>query len=176
MAARHLGLSVDWVDERTLRRRQMKDYVADPKHDGQRLAVVPDGYFRLIGEDRAVAFALELDRATVEEKPFKAKVRAYGEWKLTGAYRKRFDTNSLRVLFVIDPSDRDPHRLARAKRWCEAEGGRTLFWFADASGVSEHTVFSEPIWHVAGRDGRYALLAGGDPWSGGSRQPVTSRQ
>ena len=155
MAAQLLGLSVAWVDERGLRRQEMKDYVADPKHDGEKLAIVPDGYFQL---DQA-AFALELDRATVEEKPFKAKVRAYGEWKVTGAYRRRHGTDSLRVLFVIAPNNRDPHRLERAKRWCEAEGGRSLFWFARASEMDEHNVLTEPVWHVAGREGRFTLLS-----------------
>lgn len=174
LAAQRFGLTVDWVNERTLRRREMKDYVADPRHDGQRIAVVPDGYFQVAGQDKSSAFALELDRATVEEKPFKAKVRAYGEWKLTGAYRRRHGTNSLRVLFVIAPNDRDPQRLSRIKRWCEAEGGRSLFWFANASDINEHSIFTEHIWNVAGRDGRFTLLAGGETWSGGSPRPDTS--
>ncbi len=161
LAAQRLSFSLDWVDERALRRREMRDYVADPKHDGQRLAIVPDGYFRLAKDHETIVFALELDRATVEEKPFKAKVRAYGEWKVTGAYAKRHGTDSLRVLFVIAPNDRDRHRLARVKRWCEAERGRSLFWFADAFDITEDTLLTEPIWHVAGRDGRYSLLTGG---------------
>ena len=155
LAAQALDLSVAWVDERTLRRQEMKDYVPDPKHHGEKLAIVPDGYFQL----DAAAFVLELDRATVEEKPFKAKVRAYGQWKVTGAYRRRHGTDSLRVLFVIAPNNRDPHRLERAKRWCEAEGGRSLFWFAHASEMDEHSVLSEPIWNVAGRTGRFALVS-----------------
>lgn len=158
LAAQRRGLSLDWVDERTLRRQEMREYVADPKHDGQRLAIVPDGYFRLAEGDKDTAFALELDRATVEEKPFKAKVRAYGEWKVTGAYAKRHGTPSLRVLFVMAPNERDRHRLARVKRWCEAEGGRSLFWFAEACDLNERTVFTEPVWQVAGRDARYALF------------------
>ncbi len=174
LATQRLGATLDWVDERTLRRDEMKDYVADPRHDGERLAIVPDGYFQLANQERAAAFALELDRATVEEKPFKAKVRAYGEGKLSGAYRRRHGIDSLRVLFVIAPNDRDPHRLARVKRWCEAEGGRSLFWFAHMADLDEQTVFRTPIWNVAGRDGRYALLRGGETWSGGSPRPDTT--
>ncbi len=172
LAAQRLNLGLDWIDERTLRRREMKDYVPDPRRDGGKLAIVPDGYFRL----DSTAFALELDRATVEEKPFKAKVRAYGEWKRTGAYRKRHGTDSLRVLFVVGSKERDRHRLARIKRWTESEGGRSLFWFADAAEITERTVLTEPVWQVAGRDGQYALLTGGDAWSGGSPQPATSSQ
>ena len=161
LCAHQSGFALDWTDERTLRRREMRDYVADPKARGQNLAVVPDGYFTLTAEPSAPAFALELDRATVEEKPFKTKVRAYGEWKRTGAYAQRFGTDSLRVLFVIASTKRDPYRLQRVKRWCESEGGRSLFWFADSGDITKNTIFSEPIWYVAGRDAQHALLEGG---------------
>ena len=149
---------LEWTDERALRRREMRDYVADPKARGQNLAVVPDGYFTLTSDGTTPAFALELDRATVEEKPFKTKVRAYGEWKRTGAYAQRFGTDSLRVLFVIASTKRDPYRLQRVKRWCESEGGRSLFWFADSAEITEKTIFSEPIWYVAGREGQHSLI------------------
>ena len=159
LASRRLGLSLDWTDERTLKRGEMKDYVADPRHRGQKLAVIPDGYFHLTGAPGTNAFALELDRATVEEKPFKTKVRALGEWKLSGQYAQRYGTESLRVLFVIAPNDRDPHRLGRIKRWCEAKGGRSLFWFAAIEDINENTVLDKPVWQVAGRSGAVSLLA-----------------
>jgi hypothetical protein len=154
----------------------MKDYVEDPKHRGRQLAVVPDGYFVLEGEGHASAFALEVDRATVEEKPFKDKVRAYGEWKVTGAYERRYGTKSLRVLWLVADQSRDSTRLERIIRWTEAEGGRSLFWFAVLDQLTPSSILSAPLWRVAGRDGRYALLTGGEAWSGGSPQPATSRQ
>jgi hypothetical protein len=152
------GFDLVWTDERALRRRQMRDYIPDPKGRGEKLTVVPDGYFTLTAGGTMSAFALELDRATVEEKPFKTKVRAYGEWKRTGAYAKRFGLDSLRVLFVVAKNDRDPYRLARIKRWCEAEGGRSLFWFADSADVTGETVLSGRIWHLAGREGLHSLI------------------
>jgi hypothetical protein len=159
IASQRLGLSLDWTNERTLRREEMKDYVADPRRGGQKLAVIPDGYFRLTNKTTNASFALELDRATVEEKPFKTKVRALGEWKLSGKYARRHGTDSLRVLFVVAPNSRDPERVSRIKRWSEAEGGRSLFWFADAADISEESVFTQPIWQVAGRTGTFSLLA-----------------
>ena len=174
LAARHQALSLDWTTDRTLRRREVRDYVADPKREGDRLVIIPDGYFRLSREGRETAFVLEMDRATVEEKPFKAKVRAYGEWKLTGAYQKRHGTHSLRILFVVADNRRDPHRLERIKRWTEAEGGRSLFWFAMLDDISPQTIIEAPVWQVAGRDGRYPLLTGGETWSGGTPQPATN--
>ncbi len=174
LASQHHALALNWTSDRVLRRRQVRDYVPDPKHEAEKLVIVPDGYFKLRHKWEEMAFALETDRATVEEKPFKAKVRAYGEWKLSGAYQKRHATPSLRVLFVVDANKRDPHRLERIKRWAEAEGGRSLFWFAMLDDISPQTIMKAPVWQVAGRDGRYPLLTGGETWSGGTPQPDTS--
>ena len=159
LAAQERGLSLAWTDERTLRRREMKDYVEDPKHSDRRLVVVPDGYFTLTDAGHSNAFALEIDRATVEEKPFKEKVRAYGEWKVTGAYERRYGTKSLRVLWVVADTFRDPGRLGRIKRWAEAEGGRSLFWFAMLDDIAPETILTEPVWLKAGSEERYFLLA-----------------
>ncbi len=158
LAARQHGFDLVWTDERALRSRAMRDFVTDPKHPDRRLAVIPDGYFQLASNDRPLGFALELDRGTVEEKPFKAKVRALGEWKVTGAYRRRFVTDSLRVLFVVTPTTRDPRRLDRVKVWTEAERGQSLFWFASLADLQPDTIFDKPVWRVAGREGKYALF------------------
>ena len=158
LAAQERGLALSWSAERMLRRREMKDYVDDPKHQGRRLAVVPDGYFVLEGYGHASAFALEIDRATVEEKPFKEKVRAYGEWKVTGTYERRYGTKSLRVLWVVADVSRDSTRLERIKRWTEVEGGRSLFWFAMLDDLTPETVLDGEVWQKAGSEGRYTLL------------------
>ena len=159
--AKTQGMKLEWTDERTLRRREMKDYVADPRHSGEKLAVVPDGYFSLANEGHDQAFALELDRGTVDEKPFKAKVRALGEWKMTGAYERRYGRKSLRVLFVVSGATRDANRLQRIKRWAEAEAGRSLFWFANLGDLTPTNLLSSNLWQVAGRKGYFALSGGG---------------
>jgi hypothetical protein len=136
----------------------MKDYVDDPVRHGRRLAVVPDGYFTLDDGERVSAFALEIDRATVEEKPFKEKVRGYGEWKVTGTYERRYGTKSLRVLWVVADVSRDSTRLERIKRWTEAEGGRSLFWFAMLDDLTPETILTAPVWQKAGSEAQHALL------------------
>lgn len=158
LAAREQGYVLTWVGERALKSRAMRDFVRDPKHPDRQLAVIPDGYFQLATDATPLGFALELDRGTVSEKPFKAKVRALGEWKVTGAYKRRFDTDSLRVLFVVAPNDRDPNRLARIRAWTEAEGGQSLFWFADLPALSPATIFNGPVWQIAGRSGDHSLI------------------
>lgn len=121
--------------------------------------MVPDGYFTLEGEGRRNTFAVEIDRSTVEEKPFKEKVRAYGEWKVTGAYERQYSTKSLRVLRVVVDVSRDSTRLERIKRWTEAEGGRSLFWFAMLDVLTPETVLRGEVWQKAGSEGRHALLS-----------------
>ena len=160
LAAQERGLTVSWTDERALKRREMKDYVDDPKHQGRQLVVVPDGYFTVEHGRHKNAFAVEIDRATVEEKPFKEKVRAYGEWKVTGTYERRYAVKSLRVLWVIADVTRDSTRLERIKRWTEAEGGRSLFWFAMLDELTPDSVLDGEVWQKAGSEGAYALLAG----------------
>ncbi len=160
VAAKERDLSLAWTDERALRSREMKDYVHDPTRHGRRLAVVPDGYFTLDDGERTSAFALEIDRATVEEKPFKEKVRAYGEWKTTGTYERRYGTKSLRVLWVVADVSRDSTRLERIKRWTEAEGGRSLFWFGMLEALTPDTILDEDVWFIAGREGLHAIIRG----------------
>lgn len=160
LAARREGFDFAWTGERVLKRRAMRDSVVDPKHPDHKLTVIPDGYFRIAGRTSPLGFAVELDRGTVQEKPFKAKIRGLGEWKTTGVYRQRFGTDSLRVLFVVSPNRHDARRLERIKNWTEVEGGRSLFWFASLSDLTPQTIFQEPIWHVAGRTDRAPLFAG----------------
>ena len=85
-------------------------------------------------------------------------MRALGEWKLTGAYRKAFHTESLRVLFVVSSFERDKRRVERIKTWTEAEGGENLFWFAALNDLSPAALFRDRIWLVASRPGKSSLL------------------
>lgn len=167
LAAEAAHLKLDWIDERDLKRRASKHRVTDPENQGEKITIVPDGYFVLGGR---WAFALELDRGTVEEMPFKRKVRGYGEWKATGGYAASFGTQSLRVLFVVADARRDPRRLPRIQRWVEAAKGRSLFWFAHLNELKVETVLNERLWNVAGSNSKGSLLSGrtdelGDPRS-----------
>ena len=160
LAAEQQSLGLEWTEERTLRSVEMRARVLDPKHPGRHLSVVPDGYFTLEVDGARLGFALELDRGTVEERPFKEKVRALREWRRSGVQAERFGDGRFRVLFVVAPNTRDRNRLARIKGWTEAEGGKRLFWFADLSEVTPVAVLGNPIWQVASESGRFALLSG----------------
>jgi len=167
VAAKAASLELDWIDERELKRRAAAHRVPDPLHPGENITIIPDGYFTLGGR---WAFALELDRGTVEEGPFKRKVRGYGVWKSSGSYAKAFGTQSLRVLFVVaDNSPRDPSRLVRIRNWCFDAKGRSLFWFAQLSDLDASTVLRGPLWSVAGTDTSGRLMEGATDGLGHSR-------
>jgi hypothetical protein len=108
VAARSAALELEWTDERELKRRAKDHRVPDPLRPNEQITLVPDGYFSISGS----SFALELDRGTVEEVPFKRKLRGYARWKGSGGYFNSFGTNSLRVLFVVTDARRDSRRLA----------------------------------------------------------------
>jgi hypothetical protein len=173
LAAQKKGWPLEWTDERTLKRAEMKDYVTDPE-GGTRIAVIPDGYFSLYqvpikGQPRRASFALEIDRGNMEPRPWKRKVRGYITWWATGQYQARYQTQSLRVLTVVSAARRardDTHERQLIERhvdkllsFTEQAGGQRMFWFAAAHMLDEDTLFDEPIWSVATSPGRHPLIA-----------------
>jgi hypothetical protein len=159
VACRGRGLELDWLDERALRRLQVLHRRRG--RGGETVTLLPDAYFTITGPDCADGFALEVDRGTVPERRIRARVRGYGEWGTSGAYRSHLPSESLRVVFAVTDCTRDTRRLAHLKRWCEEEGGRTLFWFADRNGLEED-VLAAPVWWVAGDEQRHRLALGSD--------------
>ena len=81
-----------WVDERTLKSQEMKDYVDDPSGRGK-IPIVPDGYFCIrIPDGHKACFMLELDRGTVAIKRWRRKIRGYIEYSTRERerYKKRY--------------------------------------------------------------------------------------
>lgn len=155
LAAQRAALEFAWTDERDLKRRANELRVVDPLKTSERITVIPDSYFTLAGR---WSFALELDRGTVEEGPFKRKIRGYGELKTTGVYEEAFGTKSLRVLWVVVDSSRDSNRLQRILSWAATAGGGTMFWFTAFEDFMGNDPLHRPIWSVARRQGTYALF------------------
>jgi hypothetical protein len=153
------GLELDWLDERALRRLDVLHRTRG--RSGEAVTVLPDAYFTITGLNVPDGFALEVDRGTVAERRMRARIRAYGEWAVSGAYRSHLPAESLRVVFAVTDGARDPRRLTHLKRWCEEEGGRSLFWFVDRNGLQED-VLASPVWWVAGDDEKRRLALGSD--------------
>lgn len=152
-----------WLDERMLRRAQMKDLVVitDPHGRRRQIAVVPDSYFAVSQGETAYHQFLEIDLHTTtglsqrdDHRDWARRVQAYVTYHQTGKYQARYHAENFRVLTVTT----DHQRLAHLKTITEQAGGRARFWFTTLASISPETVLSTPIWQVAGRAGLLPLL------------------
>lgn len=155
---------VEWRDELALRRPQMKDLVTikGPVGAQARVAVVPDGYCRLDAGSDIYNFFFEIDMRTVTgeaskwgKRDWARKVKVFLEYYRSGLYQKRYQTADMRVLTITTGET----RLANLKRITEAAGGKARFWFTTFELVAQGDVLTKPIWWVASRKERHALLS-----------------
>lgn len=163
LAAQDNGIVLlEWLDDRTLKSKQMKDYVTfqGPEGGEYEAAIVPDGYFHLQTADFTFRFFLEADRATVTgqwdrygRRSWAKKIRSYLAYYRSGLYAERYGSSKGRVL-TVTVSER---RLATLKQVTEDAGGRDRFWFTTFDQVSPKTVLTGRVWQKAGSSGRFAL-------------------
>lgn len=138
---------LEWWNERMCRRSRVGPLLSAT---GPAVRGVPDAYF-IIHHGATDGFALELDRGTVPERRMRTRFLSYGNWVKSGAYQRDVPCPSLRVLVVV-AGPAATSRLSRLKRWCEDEGGRSLFWFADRGALEDADALHDAIWQVAGAD------------------------
>jgi hypothetical protein len=160
-ACRRRKLQLEWLDERALRRLDVRHRLRGPASTA---TILPDAYFTISDGDAVDGFALEVDRGTVPERRMRLRMRAYGEWASSGAYRRHLPAVSLRVVFAITHCGRDDQRLAHLKRWCEEENGGTLFWFVGRDGLEVEEVLDAPVWWVSGKAEPLKLALSSDPF------------
>jgi Replication-relaxation len=132
--------------------------------DGNRLAkyisIVPDGWldFRYVRgtgtQERRMCIWLEVDRGTVGMKAFKEKASAILTFYKSGAYQRRFGTNSLRVAFATTDG---MTRVMQMRTWLcdvlakqrEKPGAAERFvCTALPNDIDPHTLFLTPVWHI----------------------------
>jgi hypothetical protein len=148
-----------WLTERQV--KESYDYVTitTAREKPRKLPIVPDAIFAIIADNRRFHFFLELDRATMPLKRFKSKIRAYTTYHQSGAYQKRFQTNSLRVLTVVESkSSIGEKRLPNLKQATEEAGGQRRFWFTLLKDVTPQSVLTAPIWAKATQKGGFSLF------------------
>ena len=131
----------EWLDDKTLRKQQNKDFVEIAGPQGgksQKVAIVPDGYVHLKTPQTDFHFLLEIDRRTVVgqysqwgRKDWARKIRAYIAYFTPPAegqpslYEQRYGTPHLRILTVTTGQE----RLANLKRITETAGGKAASGF-----------------------------------------------
>ena len=164
LAAKNLSADIrKWLDDGTLRRKEMKDRVEIRTPQGSRntVTIVPDGYCLLsVGEHNYHHF-LEIDMGTVtgqssnyRRRDFSRKIRGYIAYGSSGQYQERYKAQSMRVLIVTTGEK----RMENLKVVTEKAGGRDQFWFTTFDKINGDSALSRPIWAVAGREERHPLI------------------
>lgn len=164
VAARAHGYTLtDWRDERELRRVHHNEQISIPGPDGkpQKVTLIPDGFFSLDTPTARYHQFLEIDRATstlvvgqAGKRDWARKVATYLAYFRSGAYQERYQTQSMRILTVTT----SPKRLRHLKEVTEEAGGKARFWFTTVDKITPATILTEPIWHVASRDGLHSFV------------------
>lgn len=109
------------------------------------VSLIPDSYFILQTPKGIAHFFLELDRGTMTTKRFKTKILAYQVYYASGAYQRRYETRSLRVITVTTSAPRAEH----LKQLTEGAGGKQRYWFTTLEQITPDKVLATPIWQVA---------------------------
>jgi hypothetical protein len=177
LAARKNGWKLEqWLDERTLKRKHVRDYVeiSGPQGGNHRVAIVPDAYFVLdLGQDRLARFFLEVDRRTetvraarMETKHWRRKIMAYVAYYTPPArdqpslYQKRYGEQAgLRILTVTTGA----RRLDNLAKNTREAGGNHRFWFTTLEQATPDQILTVPIWQVVGKTEVQVLVGVAEP-------------
>lgn len=147
-----------WIGEAEFRLATMRQHVPFRMRGAQIIRNYPDGYFTLSfpGKEREAHFFLETDQGTMSNAKWQDKVQAYREFRLRGLSETYFRTRNFRVL-APTTSER---RMQNLKRTTERAGGDHFFWFTcqELVDIWQPSRILEPIWEVATRHEKHALL------------------
>jgi hypothetical protein len=152
-----------FIHERTLKRTPYKVTL-----NGQHISLIPDGFLdvrqrRQNMPDLSLTLLLEHDRGTEQQEHFRRRIRAYGAFLSSGAYKQLLGTERVTVAFTTFVS---PKRVAQMREWTKAELATepqlaSMFIFAELPRPLEprHLLF-ERRWYTLPSDQPIALFEG----------------
>ncbi len=134
---------------------------AGVKFKGQRLAVVPDGFFTIEHKGQDHHFFLEADRSTMTNGRFFRKLRAYWLWWKAGGHKRKFGIPRFRVLTVTTSEKRKENLRKLARLADDGKRGSPMFLFAcDKSfSLDDPQTILQPIWRTPLNDTVHPLLS-----------------
>lgn len=148
-----------WIDDNEFKTVQYKAKVPYRTHGARVTRILPDGFCRLSipGQEHDAYFFLEVDQGTMVNSRWGDKVKAYSQFRTTGAAYRYFGTNHFRVLTIVPTKARMQNLLATTER----VGGDHYFWFAtqEALDIWQPVCLLEHIWSVVGREGQHKLFS-----------------
>jgi protein involved in plasmid replication-relaxation len=147
-----------WKGEAEMKAAYDRVDISTPSGQLIKVSLIPDAYCAIRTPDGTAHVFLEYDRGRSSAKRFKRKILAYQEYIGSPTCEDRYGTKALRVLTIV----LNPRRLQTLKTATEQVGGRHRFWFALDSDITAETIFSEPNWVIAGRQGKRAFLRSTD--------------
>ena len=103
-------------------------------------SLIPDGYVELATPAKTLAAFLEVDLGNESRSVWRAKIRSYLRYAVSGSFERRFAHPQFRTL-VVTTSER---RLA-SLRAATAELTDKIFWFTTFEAITKNGFWS-PIW------------------------------
>jgi len=85
---------------------------------------------------------------------FTPQIVAYDSYVANGAYEKRFQAKSLRILIVTTTIK----RMEGLQKATQRVSGATYYWFTTFDKVNVESVLSSPIWQKLGNDELVPLI------------------
>jgi hypothetical protein len=133
---------------------------AEVKLKGQRLAVIPDGYFTIQHKGQQHHFFLEADRRTMTTKRYLRKLRACWLWWKTGGHQRKFSIPRFRVLTLTTSEKRKENLRTLAKLADDGKCGSPMFLFACEKSfeLQRPSTILNPIWQSPLDDAQVPLL------------------
>jgi len=135
------------------------------------VTVVPDAYMLFVkqkesGKEKQIPVLLELDRSTVEQKPFRRNLRARIQFIKTEGYKSYLETTT--VMFAYAAAEGGEKRLDAMRNWARKEMADTQEkgWLSDLflftcliQPIDPVSLFLEPRWYTPFDDTPLSLLA-----------------
>jgi hypothetical protein len=155
VAAQAAGFELcKWITESELKANYDRVSIRTQSNKMRAVSLIPDSYFVLKTPLGFACFFVEIDRGTETLGIFKSKVLAYMAYHQSGAYERRYQSKSMRVLTLATGAK----RLANLKAATEAVGGKHRFWFAPLDEITPESVFGQLLWYVAGEGQQRSLI------------------
>ncbi|MCA0457114.1 MAG: replication-relaxation family protein [Chloroflexi bacterium] len=143
-----------WVSESALKANYDRVSIRTQPNKLQTVSLIPDSYFVLKTPFGLLNFFLEVDRGSETIGRFKSKILAYRMYHQSGAYKRRYQSNRMRILTVTT----GVKRLENLKAATESVGGKHRFWFAHLDDITPDTILNQPVWYMAGEEQRRSLI------------------
>jgi hypothetical protein len=134
---------------------------AEVKVKGQRLAIIPDGFFAIQQKGQYHHFFLEADRSTMTTKRYLRKLRAYWLWWKTGGHQRKFNIPRFRVLTLTTSEKRMENLRNLARQADDGKRGSPMFLFACEKSfrIEDPATILNPIWQTPGNEAWHRLVS-----------------